>query len=203
MSDASRPLGKTVETGLRGEDGGGRWLSRTEMGDQRDQVNSDRETESPEMGDGHQSGAQSLGSQSKAPTGGNERQEADKRGGVPASKFGNGGTPLSGWGSPRDDEVRGMPSHLKNTLDAKLGKAMGKSADIPRVLEPIRTHIGYFVARSEAWVAPMHTHTTTPLSASPRLGWGPLSPPWWCVSVLSYTHTSGLDVHRHKDVQQG
>jgi hypothetical protein len=156
MSDASRPLGKTVETGLRGEDGGGRWLSRTEMGDQRDQVNSDRETESPEMGDGHQSGAQSLGSQSKAPTGGNERQEADRRGGAPASKFGSGGTPLSRWGSPRNDEVRGMPSHLKNILDAKLGKAMGKSANIPRVLEPIQTHIGSLGRRRGP-----HAHTTT------------------------------------------
>jgi hypothetical protein len=49
-----------------------------------------------------------------------------------------------------------MPSHLKNILDAKLGKAMGKSANIPRVLEPIQTHIGSLGRRRGP-----HAHTTT------------------------------------------
>ena len=96
-----------------------------------------------------------------------------------------------------------MPSHLKNTLDAKLGEAMGKSADIPRVCsspsEPTFGSLG-------GGVAPMHnTHTTT----LPLPSWIAQAGPGTTFGVTvvcqcaSYGHTSGLDVHRHKGVQQG
>lgn len=76
---------------------------------------------------------------------------------------------------------------------------MGKSADIPRVLEPIRIHIRSL--GREAW-PPCDTHTTTHLS-SPQAGLGTTFGAMVVCQCANYNHTSGLDVHRHKDVQQG
>jgi hypothetical protein len=87
---------------------------------------------------------------------------------------------------------------LKISSMRSWGKRWASRQIYPVCSSPSKPTLG----RSVGGVAPMHTPPHT-LSASPRLGRGPLSAPWWCVSVSSYTHTSGLDVHRHKDVQQG